>query len=546
MYKLSKFSLFSLSRSGLALALAASVALFAYAFAAPLAHADQDPAGCTGAGFAMFMDVFESDGTTPASSATQGATLKYQTTLDHAGGANCNISGGALTITTPDGVPHDVTPLGGIPVITEAGSAFVSAQVSYVVDSGDVVGSNVTGTSDWVGGTSHRASHQTLNGDSEISTPFIAPLVVEKTVETSFDRDWDWTIEKSADQTDLGLQANETFTVNYEVTVTPTSKDINHAVTGTITITNPVGNPSATVTSVVDELNVSGAATVVCPGDPGPYVIAAGDDLVCTYTQNSASPGDTENEATVTTSGDVPGGSDTEAVSYAGDPVNETDECVTVDDTNGPVGVLICEDDADKTINYSLDFGPQGDVVTACGSDDHDNIARFLTSDFEDEQDDTGQDNWTVHWTVNCQTSCTLTQGYWKTHNESFKGGAPTDETWDLLGASSEETLFFDSNISWFNVFWTSPKGNAWYNLAHQYMAAKLNTLGGADDSAVSATIALVEAFFVNDAYDTPAEFAALGKKAPIRAQVIGWAGTLGSYNEGAIGPGHCDEQNPV
>ena len=37
---------------------------------------------------------------------------------------------------------------------------------------------------------------------------------------------------------------------------------------------------------------------------------------------------------------------------------------------------------------------------------------------------------------VECLDGCTLTQGYWKTHNPSFKGGASkkADETWLLIG----------------------------------------------------------------------------------------------------------------
>lgn len=165
------------------------------------------------------------------------------------------------------------------------------------------------------------------------------------------------------------------------------------------------------------------------------------------------------------------------------------------------------------------------------------------------------QDSENVNVNVNCEVGCTLTQGYWKTHNDSFKGGAPTDNNWENITTLAELTGFFTNALpsypligpnippfTWFSVFWTAPKGNAYYNLAHQYMAAKLNILNGASETpAVTSAISAVEDFF--DFY-TPASFVLLGKKNPLRAQVIGWAGTLGSYNEGAVGPGHCDEQS--
>ena len=40
----------------------------------------------------------------------------------------------------------------------------------------------------------------------------------------------------------------------------------------------------------------------------------------------------------------------------------------------------------------------------------------------------------------------------------------------------------------------------------------------------------------------TPAQIAALKGNDPLRQQFISLGGLLGSYNEGAIGPGHCSE----
>jgi hypothetical protein len=131
-------------------------------------------------------------------------------------------------------------------------------------------------------------------------------------------------------------------------------------------------------------------------------------------------------------------------------------------------------------------------------------------------------------------TGCTYTQGYWKTH--SAYGPAPTDPTWALL-ANGPDTPFFLSNQTWYEVFHTAPAGNAYYTLAHQYMAAQLSILDGADGTAVASALGSADALF---AAWTPAQVAALRGNNATRAQFLSLAGTLGSYNEGTTGPGHC------
>src|SRR4029078_469457 len=103
--------------------------------------------------------------------------------------------------------------------------------------------------------------------------------------------------------------------------------------------------------------------------------------------------------------------------------------------------------------------------------------------------------SWEVIVTVPCPTGCTLTQGYWKTHSD-FGPAKKSDPTWGLLpGGLGPNTIFYSSGQTWYQVFWTAPKGgNVYYILAHQYEAAVLNILSGADSTAqVDATIALAD-----------------------------------------------------
>jgi len=132
-------------------------------------------------------------------------------------------------------------------------------------------------------------------------------------------------------------------------------------------------------------------------------------------------------------------------------------------------------------------------------------------------------------------TGCTLTLGYWKTHSEF--GPAPYDATWALL-ASGASTPFFLSGQSWYEAFNTPVAGNAYYILAHQYMAAVLNGLAGASTAAV--TTELAAAATLLGTY-TPAQIAALESKDAVVKQFKSLGETLDNYNTGLIGPGHCD-----
>jgi hypothetical protein len=142
---------------------------------------------------------------------------------------------------------------------------------------------------------------------------------------------------------------------------------------------------------------------------------------------------------------------------------------------------------------------------------------------------------------------CTYTQGYWKTHaNYAPKPqfARKRDKTWDMIdgaGALNENAPFIDgtynSGYSYIQVMWTAPKGNAYYLLAHQYIAAKLNTLAGAGTTAqVASAITQAEAMF--RAHINPKD--TWWSNATNRSNAIALAGIFGSYNEGKTGPGHC------
>lgn len=396
-------------------------------------------------------------------------------------------------------------------------------------------------------------------------------LSVSKTATTTFSRDYDWGIAKSrfiteqesdadSDPGTLDLAPGQTFTATYHVVVTQTtSTDSAWAVSGTITITNdaPIDAEDVVVSDLISPDSL--AATVDCDdvtaGDQDMVDVAANSSVECSYAADLTDASARTNVATATLN-DVDYDSTAVDVTFDDTPDVQIDECIDVVDDNGtPADTsddsdlgTVCLDDLDgngqETLTATIDIGP----YEACTTTQVVNTASFTTADDENDTDESGSSSYTINVDVPCPEGCTLTQGYWKTHNDSFWGGAPTDETWQALGdvdgdgtVEGEGETFFLSGQTFFEVMWTAPKGNAYYNLAVQYIAARLNVLAGADPTdaqeAIDAATELFETF-------TPAQIADLKGKGgkELRARFIELAGILGSYNEGLIGPGHCDE----
>ena len=140
---------------------------------------------------------------------------------------------------------------------------------------------------------------------------------------------------------------------------------------------------------------------------------------------------------------------------------------------------------------------------------------------------------------------CTLTQGYWKTHSTYGPTSKP-DDTWIEVGGP--DANFYLSNQTWIEVFNTSVSGNSYYQLAHQYMAAYLNMLNGAMvPTVVQDAMDEAESIFegTEPGYYKKVKGVSQASKDEI-SQLTSLAATLGSYNEGIIGPGHCGESDDI
>lgn len=130
------------------------------------------------------------------------------------------------------------------------------------------------------------------------------------------------------------------------------------------------------------------------------------------------------------------------------------------------------------------------------------------------------------------ETSCTLTQGYWKTHGPEGCLNGNNTNTWPVTSLMLGNTSYQDTQLC--SILNTPAKGNGLLTLAHQLIAAKLNVANGADASAVAASIAAADAM-IGDLKVGDGGYLAPGVTSTLTS-------ALDSYNGGAIGPGHCSE----
>ena len=110
---------------------------------------------------------------------------------------------------------------------------------------------------------------------------------------------------------------------------------------------------------------------------------------------------------------------------------------------------------------------------------------------------------------------CTLTQGYWKNHDD-----------WPI----AQDTQLCE--MSYIDILHTPPAGEAWFILAHQAIAADLNVASGA-----SMPEAVARA--LDDAFELLGD-CGCAQGSAAEAEAVGLSELLDDYNNGRIGPGHC------
>ena len=379
-------------------------------------------------------------------------------------------------------------------------------------------------------------------------------LVIDRDLEPSWSRTWEWTIDKTADADNLVLSTGQPYTVNYQIGLEANAND-SYSISSLMSIYNP-----APIAATI--LNVYGYVVpdfyygyATCYGDPPQFTLDPDEHYFCDFSISLPYPdgGSTDvynaydRQRYLYIPGEDPMviGTNTTAmlgfVTFPATPDPVIDEEIDGSDThNGyfhlSIGATTTQPQVNFTFYYPVQIGP----YDYCDEYAVDNVAYYITND----NMTFGRDQWTVNISVPC-LGCTHSYGYWKTH--SSYGPAPYDDNWENLGdvdgdgtEENEDETFFLSGQSYYQVLWTNPSGgNPYYILSKQYIAAVLNVLDGAD-------LPTEVGYAISDAEDklemyTPAQAAAL--KGNAKKAWTDLAAYLESYNLGYIGPGHCSEE---
>lgn len=368
-------------------------------------------------------------------------------------------------------------------------------------------------------------------GISHVDFCYSYKLTIQKTAFAAFDRDYDWNLDKYClGPNPLTLAVGEQFDYLFKWVLTGTYTDENFRATGTITITN--NTPfTANILNITDVITAMGQPDIsVYLPYTFPLTLAKNASLTYNYSVSLPNNMPRTNRVAVVTDmyySPVKGGSATAEITFGPTPSIEYDKCVTVYDNCPSTSPMeVCYAGTTQPYVYQYQYYCLIGPYTVCGSYQYINSAYI---------DPLYPESCTVNINVPCNEGCTLTQGYWKTHSEF--GPAPYDNTWAQL-PNGAYTPFYSSGKSYYQVLWTPPAGNAAYTLAHQYIAAQLNFLNGADPSAAQAAFDWATNYFTNT---NPT----LAKpNGAIKKDVTDYAKILDNYNNGLIGPGHCDEDH--
>ena len=131
------------------------------------------------------------------------------------------------------------------------------------------------------------------------------------------------------------------------------------------------------------------------------------------------------------------------------------------------------------------------------------------------------------------ERGCTYTQGFWKTHGPAGCVKGNNENEWPVTSLVLGTVTYTDAQLC--SIMNQSVGGNGLISLAHQLIAAKLNVANGSSSGSISSTITAADALIgglvvppVGTGWLSPSVTGSLTEK-------------LTQYNEGKIGPGHCE-----
>lgn len=373
-------------------------------------------------------------------------------------------------------------------------------------------------------------------------------------------RTYDWSLTKSVTPLALTIPRGQTGTFKYMLTATRTlvSERALFGVSGQICVTNG-GDRATEGLKLVDQVEyktgagkfqpLPGASQTIIPAEqlaPGetkcyPYSITFTPVAGAIY-RNSVKVTITNHSGSL---GEEKGPEPKASFSLPSEPtIIEIDaEAIGTDSISAPAGFTYrytcCEDPCGPSFPIRLTGSRSGwycveitNVSADCNT--YYVIPNTATLTEKDSgQIRTASASVTVY-TGPCEGGCTLTIGYWKTHDDRVTPFLPI---WlgNAGGAKSVQVTTAAQAVNVLSMKLGDPS-NGITKLYAQLLAAKLNIANGASGSAVASVITAADNFLAM--YDYTA-WDSLSKGQ--QNTVLGWMTTLDNYNNGYIGPGHCD-----
>ena len=199
--------------------------------------------------------------------------------------------------------------------------------------------------------------------------------------------------------------------------------------------------------------------------------------------------------------------------------------------------------------DYTVHFVAPGDYifcekgVIGCGPEYDSNADE---NGFADCVTIVDADDWTIDAGL-CmppQDGCTLTIGFWKTH----AGFGPQDDVLsmhlpiylgDMGGAKTLDVTTAAIAVDVLKMKTYGRNSNGITKLYAQLLAAKLNFASGASDGDVADYVTDADAFLADHDY---MDWDGLSDED--KDMVMMWQGSFDDYNNGLIGPGHCEDDD--
>jgi hypothetical protein len=187
-----------------------------------------------------------------------------------------------------------------------------------------------------------------------------------------------------------------------------------------------------------------------------------------------------------------------------------------------------------------LMFSPQDATDDALDSDADPTTGRTICTHLDPGEIDR---TWDAGMYEPVQEGCTRTKGYWMNHSGQGNGNQD-DEVTPLLpiwlgDAGGAESVQVTTNVMAHQILdrrFCSSRNNGVGKLYAQLLAAKLNFASGASPDAVTDVVFDADAWLADHGCGDWGD--------DVSDMVLGWKDTLDDYNNGRIGPGHCDDMD--